>query len=228
MSTTGVPLINYVADYAKNEVFKRKKFQLDHAGVGRSEMHVAYANGDSAEFLVEETFKPLEDVREAYQATVAPWDGPRRFFELKHCLRGNARSHYDSIVSRDYPNAGDKTDANYEELRRQLITAMSDHVYPGEKVRTYLTKHLKYMKCKMEDGSGRIEKPVKVLMRMEFIKKIATNFLHHERGAAFLTDFDMKQAFWDCFPISMHDWLNNEQNIDPFDANNPGCCGNCG
>ena len=92
MSTTGVPLINYIADYDKGAVFERKKFQLIQAGGGRSEMHVAYANGKSTEFLVEETFKPLEDVREAYQATVAPWDGPRRFTELKQCLHGDART----------------------------------------------------------------------------------------------------------------------------------------
>ena len=56
---------------------------------------------------------------------------------------------------------------------------------------------------------------------MELLKENAAEFLHHERGADFLADVDMKQAFWDCFPNSMHDWLNNEQDVDPFDANNP-------
>ena len=125
-------------------------------------MHAAYATGESTEFLIKETFEPLEDVREAFHAAGAPWDGPRRFTELKQVLRDDARVQYESIVARDYPNAGDKTNANYEELRRRIITAMSDHVNPGEKVRTYLTKHMKYMRCKMKDGSGRIEKPVQV------------------------------------------------------------------
>ena len=187
MSTTGVPLIRYIPDYDEKAEITRKKFQLTNAGGGRSELHVAYATGASAEFLIEETYKPLEDVREAYLGTAAPWDGPRRFTELKHCLRGKARTQYIFIVARDYPNAVDKTHANYEELRRQIITAMSDHILPGEKVRTYLTKNIKYMKCKTTDGSGRIEKLVNVLNRIELIKRMASTFLHHDRGEEYLT-----------------------------------------
>ena len=121
---------------------------------------------------------------------------------------------------REYPNAGDKTNANYEELRRQLITSMSDHVYPGEKVRTYLTKEIRYLECKMNDGTGRVEKPVKVLNRINLIKRIAATYLHHNRGAVFLNDLDLREAFWDSFPEEMQDWLNNAQRIDPFDPNN--------
>ena len=46
MSTTGIPLIRYIPDYDEKAEFARKKFQLTNAGGGRSEMHVAYANGD--------------------------------------------------------------------------------------------------------------------------------------------------------------------------------------
>ena len=95
----------------------------------------------------------------SHQIIGAPWDGPRCFYELKHVLIGIARNHYDTtIVARDYPNQALRTNANYRELRRQLITARSDHILPGEKVRTYLTENVKYMKCKIQDGSGRIEK----------------------------------------------------------------------
>ena len=113
MSTTGVPLIRYIKDYKKGPGIERKKFQLNQAAGGRSDMHVDYATGESTKFLIKETFEPLEDVREAFNAAGAPWDGPRRFTELKQILRDDARVHYDSIVARDYPNAGDKTNANY-------------------------------------------------------------------------------------------------------------------
>ena len=106
MSTTGIPLIRYIPDYDEKAEITRKKFQLTNAGGGRSELHVAYATGESTEFLIEETYKPLEDVRETYMGTAAPWDGPRRFIELKHCLRGNKDLYF--IVGRDLPNA-DKT-----------------------------------------------------------------------------------------------------------------------
>ena len=99
--------------------------------------------------------------------------------------------------------------------------AMSDHILPGEKVCTYLIKNIRYMKCKMNDGSGCIEKPVNVLNRIELIKWMASTFLHRMIGGWYLNDFDTTQAFWDIFPSKMQDWLNNEQNINPFDANNP-------
>ena len=51
MSTSGIPLIRYIADYDKKADFTRKKFQLTNAGGGRSELHVAYGDGDSSEFL---------------------------------------------------------------------------------------------------------------------------------------------------------------------------------
>ena len=80
------------------------------------------------EFLIRETFEKLDDVTEAYKMTGTPWHVPRCFYELKHVLIGVARNHYNSIVTRDYPDQAEKTDANYEELRRQIITTMSDHI----------------------------------------------------------------------------------------------------
>ena len=188
MSTTGVPLIRYIEDYEIGEVVNRKKFQIFQAAGGRTELHVAFAAGRSTEFLIRECFEKLDDVAEAYEMSGAPWDGPRRFYELKHVLIGVARNYFDSIVTKDYPGQADKTEAHYEELRRKIITAMSDHILPGNKVRTYLTQQIKYMKCKMTDGSGRIAKPVDVLARMNQIKLMAAKMLHHDRGAVFLSD----------------------------------------
>ena len=81
MSTTGIPLIRYVKDYEK-EGIERKKFQLGPAG-GRSDMHAVYATGESTEFLIKETYEPLDDIREAFAAVGNPWDGLRRFLKLK-------------------------------------------------------------------------------------------------------------------------------------------------
>ena len=80
MSTTGIPLIRYIADYEIGAVVDRKRFQINHAGGGgRSELYVAFASGRSTEFLIRETFDKLEDVREAYQMAGNPWNGHRRF-----------------------------------------------------------------------------------------------------------------------------------------------------
>ena len=222
MSTTGIPHIRYVSDYEVGALVDRKRFQINHAGGGgRSELYVAFASGRSTEFLIREVYDKLDDVREAYQMAGNPWNGSRRFYELKHVLIDVARQNYDEIVAQDYPNQADKTDANYEELRRKIITAMSDHILPGNKVRDYLTQHIKYLKCKMNDGSGRVEKPVRVLARMNLIKRMASSMLHHDHGAVYISNDDMTRAFWRIFPTKMHDWLTNEQNINPVDVNNP-------
>ena len=121
MSTTGIPLLHYVEDYEVGAVVERKRFQLTHPGGGRSELYVAFASGASTEFLIGECFDKLDDVREAYQMGGNAWNGPRRFYELKHVLIGSVCQNYDEIVATDYPNQADKTDANYEELRRQIL-----------------------------------------------------------------------------------------------------------
>ena len=134
-----------------------------------------------------------------------PWNGPRHFYELKHILINVTRQNYDEIVAQDYPNQGDKTDANCEELRRQLITAMSDHILPGNKVCDYLMHRTsKFLKCKMSNDSGRVEKPVWVLARMNLTKRMASAMLHHDHGAVYLSADDMTRAFWQTFPTKMH------------------------
>ena len=109
MSTTGVPLIRYIEDYEIRGVVNRKKFQIFQAAGGRTKLHVAFAAGRSTEFLIRECFEKLDDVAEAYEMAGIPWDGPRRFYELKHVLIGVARNHFDSIVKKDYPGQADKT-----------------------------------------------------------------------------------------------------------------------
>ena len=104
-------------------------------------MHVVYTTGKYTKFLIKEMFEMLEDIRKEYQATIASWDGSRRFNELMYVLRGDVCTHYDVIMTRNCPNPPNKTNSNYEELRRKLITVMSEHVYPGEKVCTYLNKN---------------------------------------------------------------------------------------
>ena len=154
MSSTGVPLIRYLEDYEVGAVVPMKKFLINRANGGRSEEFAAYATGNSVEFLIKECYIRLEEVRDAYNRAGDPWDGPTRFNELKSCLIGGAKVHYNAIVARDYPTDAHKTHAAYEELRRKIITARSDHTNPGKKVRVYLTQNVKYMKCKMKDGSG--------------------------------------------------------------------------
>jgi hypothetical protein len=73
----------------------------------------------------------------------------------------------------------------------------------------------------MQDGTGRIEQPNKVLMRINRIRRMAERFMHHNHGAAFMTEDEVKHAFWHCLPDIMTDWLTNDENIDPFDPASP-------
>ena len=164
-----------------------------------SYLTVGYAFGDSTEFLMRETYDKLEQVR---GATVGGWIPARRFEELSYGLKGDALGVFDEVVERDYPNPVDKTHANYEELQRRIITALSDHSWPGDKVHQFLSKQMKYMMCKMEDGNT--EKPSKVLARMQKIRRMGSA-MHHNMGVHYMTEVQFNQAYWQIFPSVMTD-----------------------
>jgi len=67
---------------------------------------------------------------------------------------------------------------------------------------------------------GRIEKPTKVLARMQKIRRMGA-IMHHNMGIHYMTDNQFNQAYWQIFPAVMTDWLTNDQNVDPHDVANP-------
>ena len=160
-------LIRYYIDYNVKENKDREKttYQITANGT-RVFYEVLVSFGESIEFLMTEVYDRLEKVR---NAVPAGWNGEQRFNELEKNLRGDALTHFEDLVRRNYPDAADKTDVAYVEIKALLITALSDHTSPGDEIHTYLSSHLAYMRCKMQDGSGRIEKPTKVLSRMQRI-----------------------------------------------------------
>ncbi|MCP4746621.1 MAG: hypothetical protein GY874_10860, partial [Desulfobacteraceae bacterium] len=45
--------------------------------------------------------------------------------------------------------------------------------------------------------------------------------LEHNQGANYITAGQFTLLFWNIFPATMQDWLQEDQNLDPFDAANP-------
>lgn len=109
----------------------------------------------------------------------------------------------------------------YEKLCRRIITALADHVNPGNWARTMLMQEIHIFRCKMVGVYGNVEKPTRVLVRLERIHEITDMYLQHSQGAVYLSNNDFKNSFWNIFPPSMMNWLTNDQDIDPFDATNP-------
>ena len=102
-------LIRHLPDYGVDSKYEKKKFQVNQpGGGGRSELIVAYANGDSIEFMIRECFERLDDVQTALTENGNAWTTARRFTELKHVLRGEAREHYDNLVGLHYAAAVQK------------------------------------------------------------------------------------------------------------------------
>ena len=122
-NTAGLSLIGYKIDSDQNEEREMKTYQVTRAAGVKSYMTVGYSFGKSTEFLIRETYENLEKIREA---TVGGWPAVRRFEGLSYCLKDDALEAYEEIVPRDYPNFADKTDANYQELLRGIITTLSD------------------------------------------------------------------------------------------------------
>lgn len=209
-------LILYYPDYKISSDDEKKTYQINQQG-GRQYVDVRIADGTSTESLIRETYNKLDKVA---RQTHPVWNAARKFTELEACLTGEAEDAYSFLVDRDYPDAADKTNDNYEELKRHMITYMSDHVLPGNKIHKYISDKIKYEDCKMNDETGRFEKPTKILNRMERLRGYGAS-MDHNMGQNFMSDDDMKRAFYDIFPSKMTRWLENDQNIDPFDPQNP-------
>ncbi len=71
------------------------------------------------------------------------------------------------------------------------------------------------MRCKKEDG--RMEKPVQVLARIQHICTLGA-MLEHNQGANYVTLGQFTLLFWNIFPVTMKDWLQEDHNLDPFNA----------
>ena len=68
-------------------------------------------------------------------------------------------------MARDYATNALKNAAGaFTKVKQRLITKLSDHPFPGDRIYVYLTTRVKYMRCKKEDG--RMEEPVRVLARI--------------------------------------------------------------
>ena len=217
MTNTRACLIGYKPDYdVKSSFPKKKQYQISTGGV-RNYYDVAIADGVSAEFLMTSCYDKLDDV-----IAVLPnpgWTGVDKFRELQLCLEGDAKSECQDLIAHDFPTDQDKNDNQaFELLKRDLITKLADHTFPGDKVHTYLSTKVQYRRCKKEDG--RFEEPTKVLARLQRIRKLGAR-MHHNHGAAFMPDDEFTRMFWHIFPEAMKDWLVEDQNKDPFDNANP-------
>ena len=61
VNTGSKVLIEYKMDYDPKEDFEKKRFQINTAGGGNGDyMEVAYAYGESTEFIIRQTFEQLE------------------------------------------------------------------------------------------------------------------------------------------------------------------------
>ena len=74
------------------------------------------------------------------------------------------------------------------------------------------------MRCKKEDG--RMEEPLRVLVRIQHVRTLGA-MLEHNQGAKYITSGQFTLMFWNIFPSTMQDLLQEDQNLHPFDAVNP-------
>ena len=77
-------------------------------------MKVLEADGESMELLME-SYDKLDELQ---NRVTTPWNAAKRFCQLCSILSDEARNAYNEIVNRDYQNNNDKTNSNYEELKR--------------------------------------------------------------------------------------------------------------
>ena len=134
-------------------------------------------------------------------------------------MEGEAKNEFQALEASDYSTNVLKNEAGaFAEIKQRLITKLSDHPFPGDRIYVYLTTRVKYMRCKKEDG--RMEEPVRVLARIQRVRMMGA-MLEHNQGANYITAGQFTLLIWNIFPATMQDWLQEDQNLDPFDAANP-------
>ena len=68
---------------------------------------------------------------------------------------------------------------------------------------------------------GRRLKPTDVLCRMCQLCGYEDKLEDSMPGGNIVTDAELLQLVWNIFPKEMHNWLTNDQKIDPVNPNNP-------
>ena len=213
--TTANTVIGYKKDFdIKDPTLEKKQFRIRVPNSHDEYVEVIMVDGESTELMME-SFEKLDEIRNQV-ATV--WAARERFHQLGTILTDDAKEAYDEIVADDYPNNADKTHAHYEELKKQIITKLSDHVNPGDKVCTYLESKVKYEWCK--DNDGNLVKPLVHFKRCKTLRKLG-GLMHHTHQGTYFDDNRFKTCVWNHFPQEWQDWMTEEQQRDPFDVNNP-------
>ena len=213
--TTANTVIGYKKDFdIKDPTLEKKQFRIRVPNSHDEYVEVIMVDGESTELMME-SFEKLDEIR---NQVAAVWAARERFHQLGTILTDDAKEAYDEIVADDYPNNADKTHANYEELKKQIITKLSDHVNPGDKVCTYLESKVKYEWCK--DDDGKLVKPLVHFKRCKTLRKLG-GLMHHTHQGTYFDDNRFKTCVWNHFPQEWKDWMTEEQQRDPFDVNNP-------
>lgn len=214
--TTANTVIGYKKDFdIKDPTLEKKQFRIRVPNSHDEYVEVIMVDGESTELMME-SFEKLDEIRNQV-ATV--WAARERFHQLGTILTDDAKEAYDEIVADDYSNNADKTHAHYEELKKQIITKLSDHVNPGDKVCTYLESKFEYEWCKDDDGN--LVKPLVHFKRCKTLRKLG-GLMHHTHQGTYFDDNRFKTCVWNHFPQEeWQDWMTEEQQRDPFDVNNP-------
>ena len=128
-------LIRYKKDFdSNNPELLRKHYKLRIPNSYEEIVKILEANSESTELLI----KSFDKLDKLWNQVTTLSNAAEHFCQLYSILSDEARDAHNKIVNRDYPNNNNKTNANYEELRRQIITQISDHVNLGDKIITYL------------------------------------------------------------------------------------------
>ena len=208
--TSEESLIKYEQDYDPEDVKCKYKVIKTTIGTLEEKHMIRMSSGRSIEELMVETFESLESFMSLFPN---PVQGPAKFRYLGLCVVGTAKEHLDRLVSRDYPTDADKTPQAYVECKRNLITSLSCHTFPGDRVATFLLTDIKYIDCKDEHGNQ--VKPNNYLARWRKIELLGSR-MEHSLGPNYIQEETFKMSFFHSFPIEMRKWMTDEHMRNPF------------
>ena len=90
---------------------------------------------------MEETFEGLDEYMNLLATTPVESE---KFFLITTCLYGKAKKSFKQLVAAHYYTDVLKTNANFGQAKKDLITKLSNHPYPGNDEASYFLNKVKY------------------------------------------------------------------------------------
>ena len=126
---------------------------------------------------------------------------------------------YWKVKQEYFPDPADETEANFDDCIQLICTDLYGQPHPGGHLKLYIQTRVKHSLCFDENGVR--TRPDDFYSRLLHMSRIRDKLSHNSAGISLFTKEEFKLAVWSAFSDDQKDWLVWDQNMDPYDADDP-------